>query len=222
LTLAKKSELAKKEKPMREKLVICGFSLFIKEGVASVSLDDILQYSGIKKGAFYYYFDSKEQFLKTCFQECYLQPVKEALNEFYEKEANSIEDILYFFTNFTVRVKAKMDAFLGSYTVKLEDVYSNISYMSRRNNFMAHHFTEFHKKQRVFVEHCLLRMQKQDLIGKDVNCEELARMMCCCREGALVIFSKDKEIDFDGEMNVFIGYFKQLLGMKPTSETNSG
>jgi AcrR family transcriptional regulator len=211
--LAKKSGLAKKGKQTREKLIICGFSLFIKEGVASVSLDDILHYSGIKKGAFYYYFDSKDQFLQACFQECYLQPVKEALDEFYAKEVNSIEDIFYFFTNFTVRVKAGMDALLGNYTVELEDVYSNISYMSRRNNFMASHFTEFHEKQRAFVEHHLLRMQKQELISRNINCEELARMMCCCREGALTISSKAKEIDFNEEMNVFMNYFKQLLGM---------
>lgn len=211
--MEKGAVLGEKGKLARDRLLTHGFSLFMKEGVADVSLDDILKFSGIKKGAFYYYFETKEQFLKACFEECYLQPVEQVLKEFYDHDPCSIADIMYFFTNFAVRVKEKMDARLGDCKVELDDVYSNISYLSRQDNFMAAHYFDFHEKQRIYVERCLVNMRLKGLIGKDLNYKELAKMMCCCREGAFMMWSKQKEADFGSTMASFMYYFEQLLGM---------
>ncbi|MFG1605416.1 TetR family transcriptional regulator [Actinoplanes sp. NPDC049265] len=205
------TELGAKGKRTRERLVVSGFSLFIKKGVAHVALEDVLQYSDVKKGAFYYYFTSKDEFLQTCFEECYLRPVAEAVDEFTARGAESLDDILYFFTHLTVRVKARMDARLGEHAVDLEDVFSNIAYMSRQNNFMAEHFVEFHDKQREFVQRCLVRMKDRGLVSAGADCAEIARMMCACREGALSIAAKDKTMDFTAVMTTYMDYFARLL-----------
>lgn len=205
------TELGAKGKRTRERLVVSGFSLFIKNGVASVALEDVLQYSDVKKGAFYYYFKSKDEFLQTCFEECYLRPVAEAVDEFTARGAESLADILYFFTHLTVRVKAGMDARLGEHAVELEDVFSNIAYMSRSSNFMAHHFVEFHDKQRMFVQQCLDGMKDRGLIADGVDCEEIARMMCACREGALTIAARDKTMNFTEVMTTYMRHFERLL-----------
>jgi AcrR family transcriptional regulator len=212
--LARNTELGEKGKLTRDRLIIYGFSLFMKEGVADVSLDDILKYSGVKKGAFYYYFDTKEQFLQACFVECYLQPVTQVLEEFNEHEPCSIADILYFFTYFAVRVKEKMDARLGECKVELDDIYFNISYLSRKDNFMAAHYSDFHEQQRLYVERCLVNMRGGGLVDHDINCGELAKMMCNCREGTFMMWSKQKNEDFDSTMATFMRYFERMLGMR--------
>ncbi|MDR1177377.1 MAG: TetR/AcrR family transcriptional regulator [Spirochaetaceae bacterium] len=215
MALAKNVVPGEKGKLTRNRLVVHGFSLFMKGGVADVSLDDILQYSGVKKGVFYYYFDSKEAFLHACFEECYLQPVGEVLRDFYAEEPCSIADILYFFNHFAIRVKEKMDALMGDCAVELDDVYSNISYMSRKDNFMAAHYFDFHERQRLYVERCLVNMRNKGLVDPDADCKELAKMMCCCREGAFMMWSKQKREDFAGTMTAFMRYFEQLLGPRP-------
>ena len=205
------AELGERGKRTRERLVVSGFSLSIKNGVANVSLDDILRYSEVKKGAFYYYFDTKEKFIQACFEECYLKPVSDAFAEFEKNEANSTADILHFFTTFTSKVKEKMDARLGVHAVELEDVFSNIAYMSRQDNFMAGHFREFHEKQRAFVEGCLVRMRERGEVADGVDCAEMASMMCCCREGALTMSSRGMDLDFAAVMAGFMRHFDQLL-----------
>jgi AcrR family transcriptional regulator len=209
--VAKNTDFGEKGKLTRDRLIVYGFSLFMKEGVADVSLDDILKYSGVKKGAFYYYFNSKEEFLQTCFVECYLQPVDQVLNEFYEHEPSSFADILYFFTHSAVRVKEMMDTRMGECKVELDDVYSNISYLSRKNDFMAVHYSDFHERQRLYVERCLVNMRDNGVIDPDANCAELAKMMCNCREGTFMMWAKQKNENFDNTMAAFMRYFERLL-----------
>lgn len=65
----------------------------------------------------------------------------------------------------------------------------------------------------LYVERCLVNMRRKGMIDKDIDYKELAKMMCCCREGAFMMWSKQKEADFGSTMATFIDYFEQLLGM---------
>ncbi|MDR1641416.1 MAG: TetR/AcrR family transcriptional regulator [Clostridiales bacterium] len=209
--MSEKAQVRAKGSQTREKLVTCGFYVFMKDGVADVSLDDILKASGVKKGAFYHHFESKEQFLKICFEECYLQPVKEVLQEFLQKEPCSMEDLRVFLTDFASRVEAGIKERIGL-DVELNDIYTNISYLSRKSNFMLGHFLEFHDQQRLYVERCLENMQSKGLVSKDLNLREIAGMICCCREGAFEMWSKNKELDFGEMMSTYLRYFEKMMG----------
>lgn len=49
---------------MKQKLMEIGIQLFDKNGFKSTSVQDIVRFSGVTKGTFYYYFSSKEELLK--------------------------------------------------------------------------------------------------------------------------------------------------------------
>lgn len=185
--------------------------MFIRRGVSDVSLDDVLKFSDVRKGAFYYYFESKDEFLRACFEECYLAPVLETLEEFKQREVSELSDIWYFFIHFTQRVQEKLDALLGENSVELNDVYANISYISMRDNFMGAHYSDFQERQYAYVEDCLNKLRENGLVAQDKDCAGLARMMCCCREGAIMMRMRDETMDFEGMMNSYFPYFERLL-----------
>ncbi|RME37183.1 MAG: TetR/AcrR family transcriptional regulator [Deltaproteobacteria bacterium] len=46
----------------KQQILDCGYPLIVSKGFSSVGLAQILQYAGVPKGSFYYYFKSKEHF----------------------------------------------------------------------------------------------------------------------------------------------------------------
>jgi AcrR family transcriptional regulator len=56
--------IAERIDPMKGKLMETGIQLFDQNGFKSTSVQDIVQWLGVTKGTFYYYFSSKEELLK--------------------------------------------------------------------------------------------------------------------------------------------------------------
>jgi AcrR family transcriptional regulator len=54
---------------IREKLLLAGQELLIRQGVRKVRVDDLVQTVGISKGAFYAFFDSKEALFFALFRQ---------------------------------------------------------------------------------------------------------------------------------------------------------
>jgi AcrR family transcriptional regulator len=62
-----------------------------------VPLEEILAESEVKKGNFYYYFTSKEQFLLESIKECYLKPLNEWIDKNESGSKNAKEAIENYF-----------------------------------------------------------------------------------------------------------------------------
>ena len=67
-------EFGPKGKATRKRLLVSGFKLFVTKGLTDVPLNEILADSGVKKGNFYYYFESKDQFLLETIKEYFGNP----------------------------------------------------------------------------------------------------------------------------------------------------
>lgn len=52
-----------RSKPLKEKMTEVGIQLFERKGFSETSIQDICDAVGVTKGAFYYYFTSKEELL---------------------------------------------------------------------------------------------------------------------------------------------------------------
>lgn len=78
----------------RQELIDIGFRLYMKNGMAGLSIKDIVEQAGVATGLFYYYFKSKEIF------------VDEALNNFIIKNMGTIQGILSS-DNLTISQKAQ-------------------------------------------------------------------------------------------------------------------
>ncbi|MBA4383732.1 MAG: hypothetical protein C0410_03275 [Anaerolinea sp.] len=72
-------------------------SVFLKQGLSEVCLDDILLEMDIKKGNFYYYFNSKEDFIRESILECFDKTIKNWLARAKEYPASAKEKIEHYF-----------------------------------------------------------------------------------------------------------------------------
>jgi len=76
----------------REKLLESAKRLFSQRGYYATSVEDIVASAGLSKGAFYFYFKSKEELFKSLVEEMHLNIVKR-LENFLEREL-PLEDAL--------------------------------------------------------------------------------------------------------------------------------
>ena len=82
-----------------QRLQIMGLELFYKKGYYNTSIDDILKDLSLSKGAFYYHFDSKEDFFVQIIQNLLVRKTYSALIEPIEGHENPLDLITYCFEN---------------------------------------------------------------------------------------------------------------------------
>ena len=76
----------------RERLLESAKILFSQKGYYATSVEDIVESAGFSKGAFYFYFKSKEELFKSLVEEMHLNIAKR-LENFLERELH-LEDAL--------------------------------------------------------------------------------------------------------------------------------
>lgn len=84
----------------KEKIMVEGFKLFLQNNYKEVTIQDIVNKVGMTKGAFYYFFESKEQLFREIFQRFFLSEVKidfskfshDSLYKFYHDYYNHINN----------------------------------------------------------------------------------------------------------------------------------
>lgn len=73
------------------RMQVTGLELFYKKGYYNTSVDDILKELSLSKGAFYYHFDSKEDFLIQIIENLLTRKVYSMLIEPIEGHANTLD-----------------------------------------------------------------------------------------------------------------------------------
>lgn len=74
-----------------QRIQITGLNLFYKNGYYNTSVDDILKELSLSKGAFYYHYDSKEDFLVQIIEQLVVRKVYSMLIEPIEGHDNTLD-----------------------------------------------------------------------------------------------------------------------------------
>jgi len=82
-----------------QRMQVTGLELFYKKGYYNTSVDDILKELSLSKGAFYYHFDSKEDFFTQIIENLLVRRVYSMLIEPIEGHNNALELITNCFEN---------------------------------------------------------------------------------------------------------------------------
>lgn len=82
-----------------QRMQVTGLELFYKNGYYNTSIDDILKELSLSKGAFYYHFDSKEDFLVQIIQNLVVRKMYSMLIEPIEGHENTLDLIAACFDN---------------------------------------------------------------------------------------------------------------------------
>lgn len=88
-----------KRRTTMNRMQVTGLELFYKNGYYNTSVDDILKELSLSKGAFYYHFDSKEDFFVQIIEQLVVRKVYSMLIEPIEGHENTLELITNCFEN---------------------------------------------------------------------------------------------------------------------------
>ncbi len=88
-----------KRRTTMNRMQVTGLELFYKNGYYNTSVDDILKELSLSKGAFYYHFDSKEDFFIQIIEQLVVRKVYSMLIEPIEGHENTLDLITNCFEN---------------------------------------------------------------------------------------------------------------------------
>ena len=149
------------------RMQVTGLELFYKNGYYNTSIDDILKSLSLSKGAFYYHFQSKEDFFVSIVQNLIVRKVYSMLIEPIEGKENP----------FSVIVKCFEDALETAEHNEMDYgfILSNfISEFNRRNTVISNYLMDIYKVWEVNLVSTLQKGKSDGYVDRHVDSEGVA------------------------------------------------
>jgi TetR/AcrR family transcriptional repressor of nem operon len=163
----------------KEELLRSGVAALTEKGFASVGLDEILRKVGVPKGSFYYYFDSKNDFVTRVLQrydERFLKGLDFYLND---KKLSARDGLIAFMENAkrnVIKHDYKRGCLVGNLSEELNTLPEDLS------KKVAEVLLGWQQK----LQCCLEKAQASGDISKDADCKLLASAFWSGWEGGVL------------------------------------
>lgn len=108
----------------KEQLLIQGKSLILSKGYTATTIDEIVKGADITKGAFYYFFKSKDEFAQELLDYNW-QPVRQAQKELRQQDIDPLEH-LYQHIDFMVEFVPEHGRLMGIISNELSETHPQI------------------------------------------------------------------------------------------------
>ena len=149
------------------RMQVTGLELFYKNGYYNTSIDDILKSLSLSKGAFYYHFQSKEDFFVSIVQNLIVRKVYSMLIEPIEGKENPFTVIEKCFEN-ALETAEHNDMDYGF-------ILSNfISEFNRRNTVISNYLMDIYKVWEVNLITLLQKGKSDGFVDRHVDSEGVA------------------------------------------------
>ena len=174
-----------------------GMELLWSRGYNATSVNDIVMAAGVPKGSFYFYFDSKEDFVVKAIDKYFNEFVKPAFDILDKNSASPKQRILDFYAYRARVMKEEMNCRMGC-------MASNLG------NEMAEH-SEVIRKKIADKEHdaygklidVIQEAQRQGEIGDAINATDLATFMEDAGKGAMITMKeRNSSYPIDNAINI--------------------
>ncbi len=150
-----------------QRMQVTGLELFYKKGYYNTSVDDILKELSLSKGAFYYHYDSKEDFFVQIIDNLIVRRVYSMLIEPIEGHDNPLDLITNCFDNaLETAVHNEMD-----FGFMLSNL---IAEFNGKNDTIMKHLTDVLKIWEVNLVTTLQKGKFNGFIDRHVDCEGVA------------------------------------------------
>lgn len=171
----------------REKIIRAAGRLFYGQGYKNTTIDDVCRESGVKRGNLYFYFTGKEDLAYAAIDDALKRQF-----EFIDRAASGvtgpvgkIEASLECLAAYVMARGCKGGCFFGNIALELGDVHRGLAEAAGR------FFVAWHQWLVALLEEA----KAAGMVKPDTDCLNLARLIMCTMEGAILIAkaSKDKE-----------------------------
>lgn len=172
--------------------------LFLKKGYKEVSYQDIINKTGLSKGAIYHYFKSKDDLLAHVF-EFLLEATRQPETEDPENQVTNLSSFKKLFIGSKKETVKNFKKLLGTKSLKFNKILFFLEAIAE-NERLKDIIVEIMKLEKEFLEKCFLGLQKYNKLPKGKDPSLLAESLFWMLQGKeMMIFfvsSVDQEDDF--------------------------
>lgn len=201
-------------KPTRDKILVESKALVFENGFSGTSIDQILERTGITKGAFFYHFKTKNLLAKALIEEFAKEDIShmnEALEKTERLEGDPLDRLLRFiqeFIDMMSNLKEPPGCLYASYTYE----------PSQFDQDILNHISETLLAWRTTMEQLLKDVLEEYDIKGDVDIRSLADHTVVIFEGAYVVSKALNEPNTTAEQLKHLkNYFRLLFESKKGS-----
>jgi TetR/AcrR family transcriptional repressor of nem operon len=201
-------------KPTRDKILVESKALVFENGFSGTSIDQILERTGITKGAFFYHFKTKNLLAKALIEEFAKEDIShmnEALEKTERLEGDPLDRLLRFiqeFIDMMSNLKEPLGCLYASYTYE----------PSQFDQDILNHISETLLAWRTTMEQLLKDVLEEYDIKGDVDIRSLADHTVVIFEGAYVVSKALNEPNTTAEQLKHLkNYFRLLFESKKGS-----
>lgn len=199
----------------REHILNTAFKLFSTKGFKEITMQDLVKASGLSKGAFYHYFNSKKEIYMEAMEKFLTgfliemkpendpqMPLRDLLKQLFERFAFLAENI---------QKSEDNEGGLSAYMLIMQSALQQPNLREKFREFGEGYYYQFSLK----LQHAI----ESGEIRKDVNPEVLTHHISSIMEGLVLIYSFGIEMpSLSGTFNNIIDQLFDLLETKKNSQ----
>ncbi|MEO5911892.1 MAG: helix-turn-helix domain-containing protein [Pelobium sp.] len=164
----------------REYIIIKATNLFLQKGFKEVTMKELVESAGLSKGAFYHYFDSKEQIFEEVALNFYNA---KRINNYDTLSTTSLKEFYGNWINNLLNVNNKVDEAIESNTAFTQNHYNLIFDALRLIPSFAKLFdNEQHREMEAWIKIIDIAKQNSE-IKSTISSKEIAKMFIYVSDG---------------------------------------
>ena len=176
---------------MKENILEIAFQLFLKNGFAEVSTNEIIREANVTKGCFYHYFKSKEELIYDVIV-MYLYPYLESPIKALEEKNNQLDILQSIHFCYTFMPKLVIET---KQNISFRQIQFLIYEGIKKYVYLAKKSCECSRKQRFLLKELLERGKKEGIVSSKIDTDTYATTMIALRDGMIALHILDNSID---------------------------
>lgn len=179
---------------MKKSILETAFLLFLKNGFAEVSTNEIIREAKTTKGCFYHYFKSREDLIYhviVTYVYPYLESPVKALQQ-WEKEQEELDVLEAIHFCYTYMPKLTME--IGE-NVSFREMQFLIYEGIKKYNYLEKKSCKCSQEQRFLLKELLEKGKQQKVIDKRIDANSYATTMIALKDGIVALHILDSSID---------------------------
>lgn len=200
----------------KDHILFTALKLILKKGYGNVTMNQLVNASGMSKGAFYHYFTSKDQIYQNTMDK-YFFSYMESFNLDYNTKASFRENLFRIFSMF-IELAKEIEVLVGPENHMIS-YYQAIMDGAIRSEEIKRKISQYYSLYISSLATWIETAQKNNEIRRDLAPIVLSRHLCGLMEGIMIIYSfQNQEVDLEKYFNEIFYQFFELINKENTHE----
>ena len=197
----------------KDHILFTALKLILKKGYGNVTMSELVNASGMSKGAFYHYFTSKDQIYQNTMDK-YFFSYMESFNLEYNTEESFKENLFRIFRMF-IELAKEIEILVGPENHMIS-YYQTIMDGAIRSAEMKRKISRYYAVYISSLAHWIDQAQQKNEIRKDLDPTVLSKHLCSLMEGIMIVYSfQNQENHLEKYFNEIFYQFFELINNNP-------